>query len=44
LVRGFSFDAGEKEALFAFLLSLTDEDFLSNPNFADPWEATNGAP
>jgi cytochrome c peroxidase len=35
-VRGFSFEAGEKDALLAFLRSLTDDTFLSDPRFSDP--------
>lgn len=38
-VRGFSFERGEKEALLAFLQSLTDEAFLSDPRFSNPWPA-----
>jgi cytochrome c peroxidase len=37
-VRGFSFGAGEKEALLAFLCSLTDERFLADPRFSNPWQ------
>lgn len=36
-VRGFKFAPGEKEAMLALLRSLTDEDFLSNPELANPW-------
>jgi cytochrome c peroxidase len=39
-VRGFSFEPGEKEALLALLRSLTDEAFLTDPKFSDPWTAT----
>jgi cytochrome c peroxidase len=31
--------AQEKQDLIAFLESLTDDEFLSNPRFADPWPA-----
>jgi cytochrome c peroxidase len=36
-VRGFSFDPGEKGALLAFLKSLTDETFVADPAFSNPW-------
>jgi cytochrome c peroxidase len=36
-VRPFSITATEKRDLIAFLESLTDEDFLTNPHFSDPW-------
>lgn len=35
-VQGFQLTDGEKQALLAFLRSLTDESFLSNPEFAAP--------
>jgi cytochrome c peroxidase len=35
---GFELDAGEKSDLLAFLRSLTDRRFLSDPQFADPWK------
>jgi cytochrome c peroxidase len=34
---GFQFSADQKAALVAFLKTLTDEEFLSNPHFADPF-------
>ncbi len=34
--EGFGFDDEEKAALKAFLLSLTDEDFVKNPKYAKP--------
>ena len=37
LIVGFSLDGTVLEDLKAFLHSLTDADFLSNPRFADPW-------
>jgi cytochrome c peroxidase len=37
LVRGFVWQEGEKEALLAFLESLTDETFLTDERFSDPW-------
>jgi cytochrome c peroxidase len=36
-VLGFSFGPGEKDALLAFLRSLSDEQFLTDPRFSDPW-------
>jgi len=36
-VRGFTLTEDERTALIAFLESLTDEGFLSNPSFSDPW-------
>jgi cytochrome c peroxidase len=37
LVRGFVWQDGEKEALLAFFESLTDESFLTDERFSDPW-------
>jgi hypothetical protein len=37
-VAGFRINAEEKQDLLAFLQSLTDEEFLTNPKFADPFE------
>lgn len=37
-VTGFDFDAQEKADLIAFLRALTDEDFVTNPRFSDPWQ------
>ena len=37
LVRPFSLSAGEKEDLLAFLEALTDEEFLRDPSFSDPF-------
>ena len=36
-VNGFEITPEEKEDLVSFLESLTDEAFLSDPRFADPW-------
>ncbi|MEE8137863.1 MAG: MbnH family di-heme enzyme [Thermoanaerobaculia bacterium] len=36
-VRGFSIDEEERRQLVAFLKSLTDRAFLSQPRFSDPW-------
>ncbi len=33
----------EKADVIAFLESLTDEEFLTNPAFADPWTAAHPA-
>lgn len=37
-VRGFSLTDSQKQDLIAFLLALTDESFVSNPAFSDPWK------
>ncbi len=37
LVRAFEITDDEKAALVAFLRALTDEEFLLDPRFADPW-------
>lgn len=37
-VIGFEATDEEKQALLDFLKSLTDEEFLSNPAFSNPWE------
>ena len=37
-VRGFAMSAQDKRDLIAFLESLTDSTFLSNPAFSDPWK------
>ncbi|MBM4125417.1 MAG: hypothetical protein FJ246_10800 [Nitrospira sp.] len=37
LIVGFQISATEIADLIAFLDSLTDETFLANPVFADPW-------
>jgi cytochrome c peroxidase len=40
-VRGFELTASETAAVLAFLHSLSDERFITNPAFADPWPALN---
>ncbi|KYF96997.1 cytochrome-c peroxidase, partial [Sorangium cellulosum] len=37
LIRGFDLTAEEKADVIAFLKTLTDEAFLTDPRFADPW-------
>lgn len=37
LVMGLTLSGTEKADVIAFLQSLTDEVFLTNPRFADPW-------
>ena len=37
LVRAFTITAGEKADLLAFLEALTDEEFLRDPRFSDPF-------
>jgi cytochrome c peroxidase len=36
-VKGFTLTADDRADLIAFLESLTDRGFLSDPRFADPW-------
>ncbi|MFN0162499.1 MAG: MbnH family di-heme enzyme [Burkholderiales bacterium] len=42
-VKGFRLTEGEKRDLIAFLESLTDRGFLTDPRFADPFEAPGTA-
>ncbi len=37
-VDGFTVTAEEKADLIAFLESLTDEEFLTDPRFGNPWD------
>lgn len=37
-VTGFALSAGERQDLLAFLDALTDERFLKDPRFGDPWK------
>jgi cytochrome c peroxidase len=37
LIRGFALSKQERADVIAFLEGLTDEQFLSNPEFSDPW-------
>jgi cytochrome c peroxidase len=39
-INGFTLTAGERADLLAFLQSLTDSTFLTDPRFADPWPDT----
>lgn len=41
LVPGFTISAAEKADLIAFLKSLTDANFITNPAFADPFTSAN---
>ena len=34
---GFEMSAQERADMLAFLESLTDEEFLTNPKFPNPW-------
>ncbi len=43
-VRGFSLSAQERADLLAFLQSLTDQSFLTNPRFSNPWPSHGVAP
>jgi len=38
LVRGFELTRQDRSALLAFLRSLTDHDFLTDPRFSDPFD------
>lgn len=38
LLAGFSLSQQDREDLIAFLNALTDQTFISNPAFADPWK------
>lgn len=42
-VKGFDLTAEERAAVLAFLHSLTDKHFVSNPAYADPWPALQAA-
>ncbi|HEX4339519.1 MAG TPA: MbnH family di-heme enzyme [Polyangiaceae bacterium] len=42
-VHGFTATADERADLIAFLNSLTDDDFLKDPRFSDPWPAYKAA-
>jgi len=37
LIKGFEITAQERADLIAFLESLTDKGFLTNPDYSDPW-------
>lgn len=39
LIIGFTLTPEERAEVVAFLRSLTDESFLTNPRFSDPWPA-----
>jgi cytochrome c peroxidase len=39
-VRGFTLTDQEKQDVLAFLESLTDPEFLTDPRFSDPFAAT----
>ncbi len=36
-MNGFTLTQGERDDLLAFLESLTDTTFLSDPELSDPW-------
>jgi len=47
LVKGFSITAGQRQALLEYLGALTDETFLTDSRFSNPWPAgspAHGAP
>ncbi len=37
-VNGFEMSPQDKQDVLAFLESLTDQDFITNPRFSNPWE------
>lgn len=39
LIRGFTISRQERDDLIAFLNSLTDQQFLNEPRFSNPWPA-----
>lgn len=41
LIRGFELTSEERQDLLAFLESLSDRGFITNPAFSDPWQAEN---
>jgi len=41
-VKGFELTSEERADLVAFLESLTDHAFISDPRFADPWPKPKG--
>jgi cytochrome c peroxidase len=43
-VPGFEITQQEREDLITFLNSFTDETFLTNPNFSDPWKQGPATP
>ena len=44
LIRGFEVTASEKSDLVEFLRSLTDESFVTDPRFADPFDRRSADP
>lgn len=38
LLQPFVISAQEKADIIAFLESLTDQDFITDPRFSDPWK------
>lgn len=43
-VIGFTLTPQEEQDLIAFLCSLTDDQFITNPRFSNPWPDENGHP
>lgn len=41
---GFALDPGERAAVLAFLAALTDDEFLRDPRFGDPWRSATRSP
>jgi cytochrome c peroxidase len=44
LIRGFDLSAQERTDVLAFLQSLTDDAFLTNPAYANPWPSRASNP
>jgi len=44
LINNIQLDVQEREDIVAFLKTLTDHDFLTNPRISDPFQASNAAP
>lgn len=42
LIAGFELSPGQRNDLIAFLHALSDEQFLEDPRFSDPWTAARG--
>ena len=43
MMRGFTLTVEEKADLIEFLKTLTDEEFVTNPRYGNPWPAGSAA-
>jgi cytochrome c peroxidase len=43
LVAGFTLTAEQRQSLIDYLEALTDQDFLTDPRFSNPWPAGSPA-